>query len=69
MDWAIRLPQGFLGSFALQGASSSVLKPHLHRKERKKELRFKSGHINNTFCPANHFLGKQAPVDSGEEQI
>lgn len=35
-DGAISLPQRLLGSFALQGASSSVLKPHLDRKERKK---------------------------------
>ena len=36
LDCGIRLPQCFLGSFAFQGASSSVLKPHLDRKERKK---------------------------------
>jgi len=33
---AVRVPQSFLGSFALQGASSSVLKPHLDRKEKIK---------------------------------
>lgn len=67
MDWAVRLPQRFLGSFALQGASSSVLKPHLDRKERKKEFRSKSGQINHTFCSVNHFLGKQAGEGSGRE--
>lgn len=31
---AIRLPQRFLGAFALQGSSSPVLKPHLDRKRK-----------------------------------
>ncbi len=69
MYWAIRLPQRFLGSFALQGASSSVLKPHLDRKrEKKKGFRFQSGQINKTFWSVNYFRGKQAPVDLGENR-
>lgn len=50
MDWAVRLPQGFLGTFALEGASSSVLKPDLDRNERKKEFRLESGQITSTLC-------------------
>lgn len=46
MHWAVRLPQSFLGTFALEGASSSVLKPHLDRKERNKDFRLESGQIN-----------------------
>lgn len=42
---AVRMPQGFLGSFALQGASSSVLKPHLDREDRKEELGSEVGQI------------------------
>lgn len=34
----VRLPQSFLGSFTLQRASSSVLEPHLNRKNRRNFL-------------------------------
>lgn len=35
LDRALRLPQGFLGPFAFQSASSPVLKPHLDGREKQ----------------------------------
>lgn len=61
---AVGLPQRLLGSFALQGASSSVLKPHLDRKGREKKGVLdmnQDRYIEAHTASVNHFRGQQAP--------
>lgn len=61
LDRAVRLPQGFLGPFAFQSASSPVLKPHLDGGEKN---RLKSQQI--TFDPLIIFPAHGSPRRSRE---